>query len=286
VPLLRPKNAFITCRDRDDGGGAQIAARVSTMIFAQLRGLTYAHTPVTDAAHSPADQSAAEWSARWEDFFNLGLGETSAAEIEKRGLPIVPIKKPHRFLPRSNRFYRVAHCHKVTDRKPQTWAAIAAPLREKYFATPKPDDWLAATGRLRIAVHLRRGDVAASGRFSERFTATEVVAARLEKLVRIIGPERAEIRLFSQGEATDFEAFTRLGASLHLDEDVFESFHQMVRADILFTAISTFSYLAALIGGAQVIYEPYRHPRLPHWHNADEFLDLPDEAIRKLADPT
>ena len=52
IPFLRPKESFITCRDRDDGGGAQISARISAMILARLRGLTYAHSPVAEVAHA------------------------------------------------------------------------------------------------------------------------------------------------------------------------------------------------------------------------------------------
>jgi hypothetical protein len=266
VPFfLRPKDSYLTCRDRDDGGGAQISARISAMICAKLKGLTYAHSPVSDVAHVPAGTSPVEWSQAWENFFNLGAGEVTAAEIEARSYPLVAVPKPHRFFPRSRRLHVVAHCHKVTDKHPDAWAAIAPRLREKYFLSAKPELAGYDDGKVQVAVHLRRGDVGSSGRFSERFTADELVLSRLRRVIDEIGPERATVRLFSQGKPEDFAAFTDLGVQLHLDDDVFESFHHFVRSDVLFTAKSTFSYLGGVIGGNVCLYEPFWHPPLPGW---------------------
>lgn len=235
------------------------------MILARLRGLTYAHTPVSEVAHAPAGMSTAEWSRTWEDFFNLGQGEPAAAEIEARGYPLRPVPKAHRFFPRSRCLQVVAHCHKVTDHHPDQWAAMAPLLRERYFLSPKPELAGYDDGRVQVAVHLRRGDVGSTGRFSERFTGDEVVLERLKKVLAAIGPERAKVRLFSQGEPESFRAFTDLGAQLHLDDDVFETFHHFVRSDVLFVAKSTFSYLGGIIGGNVCIYEPFWHPKLPDW---------------------
>lgn len=278
LPFLRPKDAYLTCRDRDDGGGAQISARISAMICADLKGLTYAHSPVADVAHAPAGMAPAAWSQAWEYFFNLGSGEVTAAEIEARGYPVVAVPKPHRFFPRSRRLHVVAHCHKVTDHHPKAWAAIAPRLREKYLLSPKPELAGYDDGRVQIAVHLRRGDVGSSGRFSERFTADEVVLSRLKAVLDALGPDRATVRLFSQGAPDDFRAFIDLGVHLHLDDDVFETFHHFVRSDVLFVAKSTFSYLGGVIGGNVCLYEPFWHPALPGWLGPE---DISGEPLRR-----
>ena len=266
-PFLRPKDSFITCRDRDDGGGAQISARISTMILARLRGMTYAHTPLSDVAHAPAGMAQGDWARAWEQVFNLGAGEVSAADVP---YPERQVPKPHRFRPRSRRLHVVAHCHKVTDHHPEAWAAIAPELGGKYALSLKPDLAGYDDGRVQIAIHLRRGDVGSSGRFSERYTGDEVVLARLEKVLKVSGKERSKIRLFSEGEPSDFQAFADLGADLHLNDDVFETFHHFVRSDVLFLAKSTFSYLGGVIGRNVCIYEPFWHPKLPGWLAPDQ----------------
>lgn len=267
-PLFRRKDCFITCRDRCDGGGAQIAARISTMIFAKLKGLTYAHSPLADVTHAPPELSTAEWSATWESFFSLGLGEISAAEVEARDLPLVTISKPHRFLPRSQHLYQVTHCHKTSDKNPAAWAKIAPEIRRKYYSTPKPELPKCTPAMKQIAIHLRRGDVGSSGLYSERFTPNDALIGPLTQVIERIGSDRCQLHLFSQGKPADFLPFLQLGAELHLDDDPFLSFHQMVSADVLFTAKSTFSYLAGMIGTGEVIYEPFWHPPLPTWKQA------------------
>ena len=250
------------------------------MICAKIKGLTYAHSPVADVAHVPHGTTPAAWAQAWEEFFNLGAGEVYAAEIEGRGYPVVPVPKPHRFFPRSRRLHVVAHCHKVTDRHPEAWAAIAPAIREKYQLSPKPELAGYDNGKVQIAVHLRRGDVGSTGRFSERFTADDLVLGRLKRVLDAVGPEQVTIRLFSQGQPDDFRAFTDLGVQLHLDDDVFESFHHFVRSDVLFVAKSTFSYLGGVIGGNVCLCEPFWHPPLPGWLDAD----FDDAAFRQALD--
>ncbi|WP_367873385.1 hypothetical protein [Luteolibacter sp. Populi] len=269
LPFLRPKDSFITCRDRDDGGGAQISARISTMILARLKGLTYAHTPVSDVAHRPDGVSSEDWSATWENFFNLGAGEIQAADLA--GYPLRPVAKPHRFWPRSRSLHVVAHCHRLTNHRPEAWAAIAPALRAKYHLSAKPESPGYDDGRLQVAVHLRRGDVAVTGQFAQWFTPDEVILERLKRVIGMAGKDRVNVRLFSEGKPEDFRAFTELGATLHLDEDVFETFHHLVKSDVLIMAKSTFSYLGAIIGGQVCLYEPFWHPKLPGWLGPEEW---------------
>lgn len=267
LPFLRPKDSFITCRDRNDGGGAQISARISTMILARLKGMTYAHTPVSDVAHRPEEVAETDWARAWEEFFNLGAGEVQATELS---YPLRPVAKPHRFWPRSRSLHVVAHCHRLTNHHPEAWAALAPALRKKYGQTPKPELPGFDDGWIQIAVHMRRGDVASTGEFAQWFTPDEVILKRLEGVLAVVGKERANVRLFSEGKPEDFKAFTELGATLHLDEDVFTTFHQLVSSDVLIMAKSTFSYLSAIIGGQVCLYEPFWHPKLPGWIGPEE----------------
>ena len=85
---------YIPCRDRDDGGGAQISAQISTMIYARLKGLVYAHTPLADVAHAPAGTRSEDWSEAWERFFSLGEGETPAKQLAD--LPEMQLPLPYR----------------------------------------------------------------------------------------------------------------------------------------------------------------------------------------------
>lgn len=282
LPFLHPRDAYVTCTGRDDGGGAWIAAQISTLIFARLRGLRYAHTPVGPVAHAPEGSDPEAWAARWEDFFSLGEGETQVAELTER--PRIAVAKPHRSRFRSHALHVVSHCHKVTNHHPEAWAAIAPEIRRKYALSPKPQLTEVEPGKLTIAVHLRRGDVDPDGRYAERFSPNARVLPCLREIQRILGPGRCAFQLHSQGKREDFPEFADLGFAFHLDGDPFESFHHMTRADVLLAAKSTFSYLAGLIGTGTVVLDPFWHPALPDWLTLDQ-PDLPTRLAERLRSP-
>lgn len=263
VPFGRAQPTYLTCRGRHDGGGAQISACISTMIAARLRGVSYAHSPLQSVAHAPEGIVGADWARRWETFFSLGYGETAAAEVPDLKLHF--LRKPHRRRPKRGRLNVVAHCHKLTNAHREAWAAIVPELRRKYFLTPKPEPSGFDAGLTHIAVHLRRGDVTHNGEFAERFCPASRLLPELRRRIAALGADRCRVHLYSQGDPDDFTEFESLAPYLHLDEDPFLSFHGMVRADILFTAISTFSYLAAMLGEGKVVYQPFWHPPLPEW---------------------
>jgi len=80
------------------------------------------------------------------------------------------------------------------------------------------------------------------------------------------------IHIFSQGDISNFIIFQQLKKTFsfveiifHLNEDIAQSFIQMVASDILVISPSSFSYSAALISDAEIYYKPFWHNHLPHW---------------------
>jgi hypothetical protein len=127
---------------------------------------------------------------------------------------------------------------------------------------------------------VRRGDVGSAGRFAERFTGDEEVLAFHDALLaRLAGWPEVEVRLFSQGKAEDFRAFAERGVELHLDEDVFATFHHLVCADVLLVAKSSFSYLAGVIGGNVCFIDQLGHPPLPEWFQFSSVIPANFESV-------
>lgn len=255
--LARPDCA-ITCVGGGDGLGAQVMARLSTRIFAGVRGIRYFHTPLQSLDHTPSDVPAAGWSARWESFLNYAAGAPPVPDM-----PLTAVPKIHRRRLLSGRLYSVKQCHKITDRLPQEWHALRDTLRANYHATPKPA--VPGDGRPVLAVHVRRGDVAGDGENQNRFTPLDAVSRRIDlALARHGGP--LAVQVHSQGSAEDFTVLAdRFSATLHLDGDEFETFHALASAEALVMAKSSFSYLAGLISTGLCVHEPFWHPPMPDW---------------------
>ena len=72
--------------------------------------------------------------------------------------------------------------------------------------------------------------------------------------------------IFSQGDVEDFKFINNKNVILHINENLEDTFKQMVFADILVTAPSTLSYTAAMMSNNTVYYIDYCDKPLPSWN--------------------
>jgi hypothetical protein len=118
-------------------------------------------------------------------------------------------------------------------------------------------------GRVNVAVHVRRGDV--NARTPARGTPDDYYFWLMD-IVREKAPE-AEFHVFSEkpykrkadGEDIDiFEEYRKWGANVHVDTEARETLAHMARADVLLTAKSSFSYVAAFLNPNCVLHQPWK----------------------------
>jgi hypothetical protein len=151
----------------------------------------------------------------------------------------------------------------------------ARELRKFYELRAAGSARTASRGKMRVAVHIRRGDVArmkqqGEGDWRARFVETEWFVAVLAAVVRGLKGLPYEIEIFSQGSPRDFTDFDIFDSSrLCLDADPAWTFHRMATADILIVSPSSFSFSAGLINpGIKFARSPWWH-EIPHedgWH--------------------
>ncbi len=231
------------------------------MIYADLKGIRYLHTPLRALDHTPEGFDAKEWAQRWENRLNY-----SDCQPIHHDAVLTCVPKAHHLRPRSGPIYSVKHCHKITNHLPLQWDALRARLRAGYHPESGPE----MNDNPFIAVHIRRGDVSSEGNNQLRYTPLESVIARTELALNHLAKlgRSPQVRVYSQGAIEDFaELAKRFDAELHLEEDEFSTFHALVSAEALVMAKSSFSYLAALISTGICIYEPFWHPPMPDWIN-------------------
>lgn len=122
-------------------------------------------------------------------------------------------------------------------------------------------------GKLNVAVHLRRGDVAQMaeakvGNWQQRYVAEEWFVTMMDAVVEAAGQAQPCFHIYSQGEQDDFPLVReRSDICFHLDSCEEETLFNMARADILIMSPSGFSYLASMLSSGLRI-APY-----PWWHN-------------------
>lgn len=258
---------WITCRGRPDGGGAQVHRVMSTMCFAHHAAMGYVHAPFSWVAHAVGDQ--ARWTESWERFFDLGHGERRLDPHADFVVGAETCLASRELRRKTNVVVEVPYCHAWCDNSPVSYVPLLPLFRARYQAGDKSGLALHRTpGRVTVAVHVRRNDVVPSHPIrAARYTHNRVLLRTPEAVERTLRDAGLSGRLdiYSDGAPEEFEAFGAIGCHLHCREDVFATFHNLVAADILVAAKSSFSYVAALLNEGAKIYEPFGHTPLPGW---------------------
>lgn len=129
-------------------------------------------------------------------------------------------------------------------------------------------------GKLNIAVHLRRGDVAQmasakTGDWQERYVSEEWFVNVMEAVREAVEYRPVAYHIYSQGSPNDFPLVKgRPDCQFHLDAGEEETLLNMSRADLLIMSPSGFSYLAAMLSeGIKIARYPWWHyiPDSPGW---------------------
>lgn len=134
-------------------------------------------------------------------------------------------------------------------------------------------------GKLNVAVHLRRGDVAQmaadkSSNWEARYVPEEWFVAVMDAIQQTVPDQSPCFHIYSQGKPEDFPLVAeREDICFHLDVSEEETLLNMAKADVLVMSPSGFSYLAAMLSdGIKVARYPWWHfiPDTKNWIRVDK----------------
>jgi hypothetical protein len=119
-------------------------------------------------------------------------------------------------------------------------------------------------GRINIAVHIRRGEVARmaaekAGNWQERYVQEDWFVKIMDSVVDACQGKQLVFHVYSEGNPINFPMIAaRKDVELHLDLSEQETILNMVRADVLIMSPSGFSYLAAMLSsGIKIVRYPW-----------------------------
>lgn len=264
------RNVGIMARGKDDGGGSQAQAAMSAICLARAHGVTYVHRPFTKIEHAECDM--ADWVRAWEEHFNLGAGE---ALLGAGNTAIVPIERIDAISGDRRSIVAAEHYLHFCNEDGEAWERVLPELRTKFWQNKTRG---LRTGEVRIAVHMRRGDVSASDRkVARNFTPNAIFVNTLTRLRALLEARGkvAKIEVFSQGDPAMFSDLVALGAELRLDVPALETHRALVEADVLVMSKGAFSYTAGVLNDDIVLYDPQKYRPLQGWavRTADGFFD-------------
>jgi len=252
-PVYRPPTYF-TIHNKIDGFGSQLQACFSLVAYCHYKEYTYVHNPFYKMHHN--DENLANFPKIMNDFMNLehvyqdintmSNHEKSQVHRVKEGYFVHGSLHPEFFYNKE----------------------VLEKLRTCYNSNPKPNiENIYKPNTYNIALHIRRGDVAQTNRHSSRFTHNV-------EYINIVGsltlPENSVIHVFSEGSIDDFQDIKTAfpDTIFHLNTNIQETFHCMVKADMLIISKSSFCYCAALLNENKVIgtlIKSWWHKPLKSW---------------------
>jgi hypothetical protein len=241
---LRPIRKITCTGYRREGSASQALMIMNAINFARSSGLTYVHTPFTLINH--AERPMQDWAAAWETVFNLGDGEV-ACDVGKREVVDYCYNHPTLELCFGWRGRR----GELADR----FKATIPDFKRKYYRNQSPR----ITDEVTVAIHIRRGDVTAD-RNKRRFTSTDKILRTTNAVRSILNARKIKYRIdvYSNGNRTELAEFSLLGAGIFANPNVDATWtmRELIEADILIMAKSSFSNYAALMSDGIRIFEP------------------------------
>jgi hypothetical protein len=231
---------------------------MSALCFARAHGLTYIHRPFSLVLCAETDMPT--WVRTCEEYFNLGEGERHLGDDDTPIIPLDQIQLTSRTQPL---IVSANHYLHYCNRDKGAWERVLPELRRKYWRhkTRRPRG-----NEIRLAIHMRRGDVTANNKLAANFTPSAVFVnalARIKRLTEARVPLRIE--LHSQGTPDMFADLVALGAELHLDVPALETHRALVEADMLIMSKGAFSHTAGILNDGIVLYDPQKYRALNGW---------------------
>jgi hypothetical protein len=122
-----------------------------------------------------------------------------------------------------------------------------------------------------VVIHIRRGDVNLTDH-PKRYTEIDYYI----DLIRQINEHSSRFNIMIHSESQnlsvdEIQKLESVGAQLHLDADLLTAWDDMIRAEILILAKSSFSYVPAILCTGTVVYTPFWHQKLHKWANNNTF---------------
>lgn len=277
------ENYYTAIPNPGAGIGHQMANWIAGYWFAREFGLKFAHIPFSNS--------------KWESFLGFGEAEVSVPDLKKKGYKIVHLP----LFDELNETEVALNKNIIDSYATQNVVFVAEQdqfysdqfgvmddIKKKFYAAAerKKDKLIYLKDFFNIAIHVRRGDIVIGQENKNpnllmRWQGNDYFEKVLREAVDNIKTNKPiAIYLFSQGEIKDFPEFNEF-SNLHfcLDMNAQDSFLHMVKADLLITSKSSFSYKPALLSnGIKICPKDFWHG----YPDSDNFILVDEDGIFDL----
>lgn len=241
----------------NDGFGSQYQHIIATLLYCFNNGLQFLYNPIQYIEHNyDKDEN---YINKLEKLMNINSVYPSVTNIEFQNKSIYYLMNSKQYLDENINEYTTNIC--------------MAPIRELFWANKNKSIVFGNNGKLNIAIHIRRMneyDKTLERAYEEifRFNSRDSYYISIIEMIRKeYGGKEKELlfHIYSQGNICDFDCYKSDDTVLHINEDLCDTFTQMVAADIIMTSFSSLSYVAALLNEGIVYFHPFWHKAKREW---------------------
>lgn len=259
------------------GIGDQLASWITGYYYAGVFGVHYAYSFL--------------YPKKWNDFFGFYRNEITVRELcSKRGYKKVWL--PHFDENNPNDIAWIKEIMESYNNKKTVFylevdqvyteqTGVMEDIKKKFreAAARQGEKLIYDREKLNIALHIRRGDITEGQKTNNpsltfRWLNNDYYVSVLDKVLEMCRDKTVELYIFSQGKKEDFpELYKYRNINWCMDMSATASFLHMVRADILITSKSSFSYNPALLSdGIKICPQNFWHsyPDSRKWILADD----------------
>ena len=231
---------YITNIIRNDGFGAQYQTIMFTILYAELYNLEFVYRPFSTMAHNYDNDES--FLQKKEKFINIINNYKNINEVDPKKILNIPLQQIYKeveqrldLLVTTNSFKKIQDL--FYENKNKTHDNV-------------------------LTVHIRRPnkfDIGSYGYEQDDYYLKSI------ELVLNRNKDIEKIKIFSQGDISDFKNFDHNFTEFHLNEPIEETFSNMVFSDHFIMSKGSISYTAALLNLNSIYYLPFWHPPLSKW---------------------
>ena len=273
--MPRVRDVYITQIPNEGAGiGHQMANYIGGYHYSRIFGASHVYVPFKNKS--------------WDEFLGFGEGEITLTELKKKGYKV-------RRLPYFDETRDFALIKNIVDSYDGQKVVLLTELDQFYPAqyeeipyikskfekasSRKKERLIYNQDEYNIAIHIRRGDIVQTtdnktDALSKRWLDMDYYEDIVKKLVsEYKGDKPIHLFIFSQGSPEEYSVFNKYASTtMCMDMSAMDSFLHMIRADVLITSKSSFSYKPALLSdGIRIVPAGFWHgyPENEKWKVID-----------------
>jgi hypothetical protein len=239
--------SYITQQSRTDGFGAQYQTIINTILYCKKNNKIFIYNPIKTMDHNYNND--VNFLKKIEELMNINIYK-SKCEIDFHKIET----------------YSVAESIQFFDANINNLDSYLSEIKKDFWQNKDRNCF--KNDCFNIAVHIRRSNEVDIGipDANIRYTVDEYYLKKIETIREKYKHKKLCFHIYSQGNLSDFTKYNSKDTVFKINMNVFDTFKEMVAADVLIMSKSSFSYIAAILSDGDIYYQLFWHPHMKHWY--------------------